>query len=162
MLAAYLGSAALAVGALNAVAVADSARRVDAFLRGPIGRGHRANLRAVLRVAEDPGVRLLTDSGLVDVHQKERTAFGDPYLFRSLVNAGQIVPTRMEAWIESEAYDLIVTHADLNSAGYASYAFGLPMALVERARRHYVPTGMKAGLFLYGRRGAVAANRRSR
>ncbi len=42
----------------------------------------------------------------------------------------------MEAWIESEAYDLIVTQTDLDSAGYASNPFGLPMALVERGRRH--------------------------
>jgi hypothetical protein len=160
ILASYVGAAALAVGAYHAVKMADSARVMDAIIKSPMGRSREAQFRALLRLAEDPGVRLLTDSGLIDVHQGERTAFGDPFLFRFLVNSGLIAPSRMEEWIESESYDLIVTHADLASDGYASYAFGLPMALVERARRHYVRGGMKAGLFVYGRRGAVGDGRR--
>jgi hypothetical protein len=106
----------------------------------------------VIRAAEDPNVRLLTDSGLFDVYQRERAAFGDPWLFRLLVETGQIGPVKMRAWIESESYDLVVTTADLFSPGYREYEFGLPMVLVEAARAHYKPAGIEGALFFYRKR----------
>ncbi len=160
--AACLGALSLVPGTVNATARALSARRLAIARQGPDGRADEAVRRRAIRAAESPGSRLLTDSGLIDIHQKEATAFGDPFLFRVLVETGQVVPAEMERRIESEDYDVIITSKDLNAPDYADFAFGLPMPLVERARRHYVLTEARADLFFYARRGSGADDRRAR
>ncbi len=108
----------------------------------------------LIQLAEKPDLELLTDSGLLDLYRRERAAFGDPWLFRMLVETGRIQPTKMKEWIESEKYDLVVTTSDLMKPTYRTYEFGLPMVLVESVQSHYVPAGTLAGFFLYARRGA--------
>jgi hypothetical protein len=156
--AALLGAIVLAVFALipgtDWVAMqANFARKQAAVLEGPAGRSALRSYRRIIELARDPKVRLLTDSGLFDLHQGRRAAFGDPWLFRTLVKTGQVRPTRMVEMIDSQSYNLIVTHHDIFSDSYEAYSFGLPMILIERARARYVPIGREAGLFFYGRRG---------
>jgi hypothetical protein len=160
--AACLGALSLVPGTVNATARALSARRLAIARQGPVGRAEEAVRREAMRAAEAPGALLLTDSGLIDIHQKEATACGDPFLFRVLVETGQVVPVEMERRIEAEGYDAIVTTKDLNAPDYATFAFGLPMSLVERARRHYVLAGRRADLFFYARRGSGTDDRRPR
>ena len=62
------------------------------FYDGPRGSGSCSRTRQLFRLAEDPRVRLLTDSGLLQLHQKERAAFVDPFQFRLLVDSGQVRP----------------------------------------------------------------------
>jgi len=100
-------------------------------------------------VAENPDAKVLTDSPMIELYQKERAAFGDPFLFRLQVQTGQIRPVRMQRWLETEAYDLIITRHDLFSPIYAVFDFGLPMPLVETARAHYVPAGRESDLYFY-------------
>lgn len=152
-LAAALGLVALMPGTLFAWSQAYGSWTTAAALRGPLGEHINRTYQHVFRIAEDPKGRLLTDSGLFDLHQKGRAAFGDPWLFRMLVETGRVQPTRMRRSIDAEEYDLIVTLNDLNSPDYASYAFGLPMVLVEAARAHYAFVRSDAGLFFYTRRG---------
>lgn len=154
VLAATLGGIALWPSTQTAVAQAILSQQTAGVMAGPAGRSFVRTYQRIIQAAEDPGVRLLTDSGLIDLHQKERAAFGDPWLFRLLVETGQIRPLKMQGWIDSEAYDLVVTTSDLFSPGYVDYEFGLPMVLVERLRIHYVPAGFESGLFFYRRREA--------
>ena len=79
--------------------------------------------------------RILTDSGEVDIRQGERTVFADPWLFRMLVETGRIRPAKLEAMIERQDFERIVTMRDLFAADYATYDFGLPMPLAERCGR---------------------------
>jgi hypothetical protein len=149
-----LATVALAPGVLFTASQAEAAWYNARFMNGPLGRAGLLVYGRLLRSLEDPKARILTDSGLLDLYQKERAAFGDPWQFRLLAETGRIRLTKMERWIDAEAYTLIVTTSDLDSPEYASYEFGLPMALVRRARDHYVKVGNQAGLFFYKPRGS--------
>ena len=70
------------------------------------------------RVAADPSGRLLTDSGFIDLHAKERAVFGDPWLFRMLVETGRIDPKVLIDRIDSGYYAVIATTGDLRKADY--------------------------------------------
>ena len=152
--AAALGAASLVPGTLDAAHEALEARRLAASVDEPIGRSVARVTDEVIRLARDPGFRLLTDQPLFDLHQGERAAFLDPFLFRMLVDTGRIRPTRMARALRAEAYDLIVVSAPLDDPHYLRYPFGLPAILIEAARRHYVPIGWRAGYFFYAPRGA--------
>ncbi|HEX8199734.1 MAG TPA: hypothetical protein VF590_04550 [Isosphaeraceae bacterium] len=152
---AVAGAGALVPGTVLAVEQALHARGLARRLASPAGRAALRGYRELFRMAEDPGARLLTDCGLLALHQKERAPFVDPWLFRLLVETGRIRPTPLQEALRSEAFDLVVSTADWGDPGYAWYEFGLPMALVEAARDHYRLAGTRAGLFLYvPRRGA--------
>ncbi len=92
--------------------------QIAGVMAGPAGRSFVRTYQRIIQAAEDPGVRLLTDSGLIDLHQKEPPRSRRPWLFRLLVETGQIRPLKMQGWIDSEAYDLVVTTSDLFSPGY--------------------------------------------
>jgi len=128
---------------------ANVATLTSQVLAEPGGRSMLAAYRLFSRVAADPSRPILTDSGFIDVHQHERTAFGDPWLFRMLVETGQITPSAMASRVEAEDYDWIITTKDLFDASYASYDFGLPMAVVEPARRHYHLGAFNTNFFIY-------------
>jgi hypothetical protein len=113
------------------------------------GLALQALYRQVFQVAENPRLKLLTDSGFIDIRQGDRTVYGDPWLFRMLVETGQIQPETMRRWVEDEAYDQVITTKPLDDPTYETYDFGLPMPLVEAARRHYVLVKQDAGLFFY-------------
>jgi hypothetical protein len=119
------------------------------YFRTPDGRTILATFQSAIDRARDPRVRLLTDSGLVDAYQGERAAFGDPFLFKTLVEAGRITPTTMERRIEEQEYDLIVTTHNLDSPRYLRENFRLPLPLVERVRLYYVLTGAEPSSFVF-------------
>jgi Predicted membrane protein (DUF2142) len=106
----------------------------------------------IYRIAEDPKRRLLTDYGVIDIHQGERTVFADPYRFKLMVENGQIDPRRLRQMIADRDYDLIITCEDLFSDDYSSYGFGLPSSLAEEARRQYEPSGPLLRRYFYLRR----------
>ena len=147
-----LAIVSLVPGTYHAASQALLARKQAAFLAGTTGQSILRSYQRGIRLARDPDYRLLTDSGLLDLYQGERAAFGDPWLFRGLVDAGQIEPSLIKERIDNQYYDLIVTTSDLNSPDRASQVFGLPMALAVRARERYAPIRGEAGLFYYGRR----------
>lgn len=129
-----------------------SARKRAADLKEPAGNTLLNSYRKIFIMSRDPRFRILTDSGLVDLYRQERAEFGDPYLFRLLVETGRIHPDVMRKRIETQYYDVIITGSDINSRGYDDYASGLPISLLERARERYIPIGSEAGFFFYGRR----------
>ena len=135
---------------------ADSAFQQRDYLRGRAGRARMRQHRALLRLCEDPAARILTDSGLLDIHQGPRTAFADPWLFRLLVNTQRLEPSAMKSAVEEERYDWIFTTKEIMGADYRDYDFGLPISVIEPARRHYVFDGWKAGFFQYRPRGRRA------
>ena len=155
--AALSAAAALAIivmvpGTLHAASQALLARRQAAFLAGPTGQSLLRSYQRGIHLARDPDYHLLTDSGLLELYPGERAAFGDPWLFRTLVDTGQIEPSLIKSRIDNQYYDLIVTTSDLNSADRASQVFSLPNALTVRARERYAPVREEGGLFYYGRR----------
>ena len=101
-------------------------------------------------------MQILTDSSFLDIQQGSRTAFGDSWLFRLLANTHRLEPTAMKRAVEEERYDWILTTNEINDVVYQNHSFGLPMSVIEAARRHYVPTTRKAGFFRYRPRGRVA------
>lgn len=104
--------------------------------------------RSLFQIAADPTQRLLTDSGSLDIRQGVRTVFADPWLFRVLVNAGRIRTAKLEAMIDRQEFDAIVTTHDLFADDYAANEMGLPMPLVERVRVKYMLRGTVGGLFV--------------
>lgn len=151
---AVLGGLTLLQGGLHALTQAAFTWNAASSTDTSAGKGFIAAYRRIFRVAGDPGVQLLTDAGIFDLYQRERAAFGDPWLFRMLVETGRIRPEVMRRKIEAEEYDLVITTSDVNAPGYATYEFGLPMVLAERVREHYALVGTEARLFVYQRRGA--------
>ncbi len=113
-----------------------------------------AGYRDAGRAAADPAARMLTDSGFIDAHAGDRAVFGDPWLFRMLVDTGRIRPRVVLERIDSGYYETIITTADFRLPAYESNAFGLPMALVERLRDRYELVRSGDGLFVYRRRGS--------
>jgi hypothetical protein len=99
--------------------------------------------------AADPRMRILTNSGMVQLRQRRRAPFVDPWLFRMQVNAGLIRPNFIHRSIEHRQYRYIITTEDLFDRNYATFAFGLPMELVEPARRHYRLLGFQADTYVY-------------
>ncbi|HEY2154257.1 MAG TPA: hypothetical protein VGH33_01410, partial [Isosphaeraceae bacterium] len=157
---------ALAVGAVLAAAAATSiqsllsitvffsriGRMVDYF-DGPRGHAVAAAYRDAGRVAADPAARILTDSGFIDHHAGDRAVFGDPWLFRMLVDTGRIRPRALIERIDSGYYETVITITDFRLPAYESNDFGLPMALVERLRDRYELVRSGDGLFVYRQRG---------
>ena len=156
LFAALLAAVSLVPGTEYAFHQAENARRDSAFMKTTWGNQYDAAFQRVFRMAEDPELRLLTDSGIIDVHQGERTLFGDSYRFRLMVERGLIRPTKIETHLDQQVYDLIVTTHDLFAPDYANYEFGLPTVLVERARARYVSAGSSASLFYYIRKSGAA------
>jgi hypothetical protein len=140
---------------MHAFVQASVMQALAAIHAGPYGQAKQAVYREIFRAAADPGHRLLTDSGFIDIRQGERTVYGDQWLFRMLTETGEIRPEAMRRWVEDEEYDQIITTKPLEDPSYATYDFGLPMPLVEAARRHYVLTRREAGLFFYRPRRVV-------
>lgn len=116
----------------------------------PSGRAGLGVERLLYGLAADPARRILTDDGAIDIRQKERTAFGDPWLFHMLAETGQLDLSTMLGRVEAEEYDWLITTKDIFEGGYKDYDFGLPIAVIERARRHYRQRGDSGSHFLYG------------
>lgn len=112
----------------------------------------RSEYRPLLAMAESPKVRMLTDSGWLALHQRERAPFVDPWLFRIMVESGRIDPSELRESIDREEFDYLVLTSELFSDVYPEYEFGLPGVLWRAAREHYVLTGRRAGMFLYAPR----------
>ncbi|RUL88542.1 hypothetical protein [Tautonia sociabilis] len=125
-------------------------RSLVRFERGPGGVFVEAR-RQLQRVAADPGVWLLSDSGEIQLRQGDRAAFVDPWLFRVMVESGRIRPDAIRQRLEDRGYELVITTKDLWDAvePYDSYTFGLPPELADAARRNYRLIGRHGGLFVY-------------
>src|SRR5439155_1341219 len=98
----------------------------------------------LVRLMRDPDLRVLTDSGLLDIQRGARTNFGDPWVFRRFTHRGYMNIGDMRRKIAAGEYDWILTTEPIEDPMYRSYVFGLPMPLVEVAWRRYVPAGRKA------------------
>ena len=136
-----------------------SIKAVNAYLTVSIRGLQRAHSNGSMdyydrlrRAAERSKDRLLTDDGEIDIYRGESTVFADPWLFKLMVQEGQIDPRKMRSMIREQYYDRIITRKSLFSQDYLSFDRGLPVTLVNEARLHYEPTGEFGGLFFYGRR----------
>jgi hypothetical protein len=142
-------SMAAAVGRSNRL---DEVTEFHATARG---QGLLLAYREACTLARDPDVRLLTDSGLVDLYQGERALFGDPWLFRKLVETGRLAPRRLIAEIDAGSFDVVITANDIFSDDYAARDFRLPIQVLDPLRRAYIPRERHSGLYYYGPRGGA-------
>jgi hypothetical protein len=127
----------------------DLANGESVFYETPNGRSLLRAYREAIALAQNPRVHLLTDVGLLDLHQGERALFGDPWLFRTLVETGRLQPTTMAQRIDSQYYDVFITTHDLNSPRYVNHDFRLPKGLFERVQANYVFRQSPPGLQFY-------------
>jgi len=129
---------ALIPSLVTALTYFDLATIESTFYDTPNGRALLKSYSKAIALAQDPRVHLLTDSGLIDLYQGERAAFGDPWLFRTLVEIGRLHPTVMAKRIDSQYYDIFISIHDFTSPRYVSHDFRLPRGLFERVAAHYV------------------------
>jgi hypothetical protein len=154
-----LAIATMYPGILAATGLYERVREYTAFLATPGGQRTLAAYRSAIALARDPGVALLTDSGLLDLYQGERAAFGDPFQFHTLVDRGKLQPTTLIERLDAQHYDVVITTHNLDSPQYVNEDFRLPDVLIEHARAHYVFRSVEPGprarqpLYYYGRRG---------
>jgi hypothetical protein len=144
-----VAATALVPGLLPIAESARKARGEALFAHSPEGRRFLLGQQELFKLAEDPRVNLLTDSGVLQLHQRERAAFLDPFQFRMLVESGIIRPDVILEQVRDEKYNLVITTSDLNSPRYEANIFGLPIVLTRAARAHYRPSGRRLGLYLY-------------
>ena len=138
------------VPSLMPIAVAARLARNEAlFVQSPEGLRLLQAKQQFFRLAENPKIHLLTDSGMLQLYQRGRAAFVDPFQFRLLVDSGVIRPGVILDQIQARAYNLVITSSDLYSPRYESNSFGLPTVLTRAARASYRPSPRKLGLFLY-------------
>ena len=149
--AAVAGGTAFSI--LNAAYFWRSARQVASVRATGPGKAAVQFYQRLFREAEDPRTRFLTDVGIIDIRQGERTVFADSYKLKLMGENGQFDTKVIQDNIDHEYYDAIVCRSDLFSPSYETYDFGLPMILAERARRHYRLSVAKHGLYIYHRRG---------
>jgi hypothetical protein len=148
-LAAVLMAAVLVPGLLLGLEQLSAARAESRFFASSSGRAAIAFARDLGRMAADPSRHLLTDSGLIDIRQGARAEFGDPWLLRMLADANQIDTSRLEGLVNARHYELIATTHDLFAPTYETYDFGLPVAVMRRARVAYGPSGRMGGFYFY-------------
>lgn len=118
----------------RAVGMGRRSHRYHASEEGRRGAAIYAQLAAL---ASDPETELLTDSGLLALHQGRRAAFVDPWLFRELVRQGRIRPGQIQARLRSAEYDAVVSTSPLNEPGADQDIFALPPPLAATVRRRY-------------------------
>src|SRR5262249_13213186 len=136
--------------------------RLDArFYNTSEGRRFLGAQQQFFRMAEDPRARLLTDSGLLQLHQKERAPFVDPFQFRWLVNTGQLHPDVILKELRAGTYDLVITTSALYGPEYDTSTAGFPAVVAQAARAHYVPAERRLGLFLHVRRAVRNPNEKA-
>jgi hypothetical protein len=128
------------------------AAREAASRASPEGRQVLRSYQDAFALARNPRVHLLTDTGVIDLYQGERAVFGDPWLFRTLVETGRLQPGTLAEQIESQYYDIIITSHDLESPRYLEEDFRFPRTLVPLIRSRYALRRTTPGLFAYGRR----------
>ena len=127
----------------------DGANSESVFYDTPNGRIFLRTHNDAIALARNPQVRLLTDVGLLDLYQGERAAFGDPWLFCTMVELGRLQPTTMAQRIDAQYYDFFITSHDLDSPEYAKHIYRLPKGLFERVRANYVLSRGRRGLMFY-------------
>jgi hypothetical protein len=147
-----LAIVALVPSVRRAMVNADLSNTEAAFYEAPTGQRLLRTYRDAIALARDPRVRLLTDCGLIDIYQGERAAFGDPWLFCTLVESGLLRPTTMAERIHSQYYDVFISTHDLDSPDYAHHDFRLPEGLFECVRANYMLDENPPGLLIYRRR----------
>jgi hypothetical protein len=138
-----------------AVGRVDRVHTMNAFYARPSGMSVLHSYRAAYALAQNSNVHLLTDSGLIDFYQGNRALFGDPWLFRKMVEIGEIVPRKLIAKIDAQSFDVIITVHDVDSPLYVTQDFRLPLPVIEHLRKVYVRREHRPGLYYYGRRGDV-------
>jgi hypothetical protein len=155
---ALLALVALIPSVLNAIQNVDMASAEAAFYQSPDGQALLHSYRRATALAANPRRRVLTDTGLVDLYQGERAAYGDPWLFRVLVETGHLRPTVMAERIHSRYYDVFISDHDLDSPDYGRHDFRLPTGLFECVRANYVIKESLPGLLMYRRRAQPRAH----
>lgn len=158
LVAALIGCLTVVPGVVATFKAAQGALGTGRFFASSYGRAYLSYQQKLQSLAADPDSRILTDSGMLELYQGDRAAFGDPFLFRIMVDTGRIDPALMRERIDSGYYDLVVTTSAIDLPTYATYEFGLPMVLVDRIRARYAAAASQGSLFLYERRAAAAGH----
>lgn len=143
-----LGTLSLVPGVRHAAMQVLNAKKNAENFAGPLGIGRLRVQDRLFRFAADPKLNVLSDSGIVALHQGERAAFSDPWMFRALVTTGQIEPKAIEERLLASGYDYLILTSPLGPE-YESYEFGLPPKLARIAAGRYVHVDTRLWYFIY-------------
>ncbi len=142
-------AASLIPGTVLAVRYAWLSRLDARFYRSQEGRRLLLARKKFFTLAADPRVKLLTDSGEIQLHQKERAPFVDPFQFRHMVDSGRIRPDVILKELREGGYDYVITTADLFNSAYEVDVTGFPQVVTQTAREHYLPQGNRLGRYVH-------------
>jgi hypothetical protein len=147
-----IGSLMIAQGACHGFQRYVHARRLVHNLETSQGQDLLRRYFEVVDLGNRTDLRLLTDTDVIALRQRDRAPFVDSFLFRLLVDTGRIEPRYLEQQIRDEAFDLLVLTSDLRlceEQGYKETIFALPDRLARVARQRYLLVGQHGGFSFY-------------
>ena len=113
------------------------------------GLAEQQRFEHYVRLAADPGVRLLTDSDRLAVYQGRRAAFFDCYLFRLQVDAGRIDPQELVDRLQSGWYQYVILSADISVAHHDYFFYSLPESVAAAVKANYILQSQEAKQYVY-------------
>jgi hypothetical protein len=125
-----------------------TAERLDR-LDTEIGRAQLREFDHYARLAQDPKVRMLTDSDRLAVYQGARAVLFDPYLFRLQVETGQLDPQELVDRLQSRWFQYVILSADVSGVYHKFFFYSLPAQVAAAVEANYRLQSREAGLFVY-------------
>lgn len=113
------------------------------------GQTRRRQLAHYGQLAQDPDVRLLTDSDRLAIHQGRRAVLLDVFLFRLEVEAGRRDPDRLIERLRSRWFQYVILNADASGVYDDQFFYTLPADVAAAVTANYRLQSSDGGLFVY-------------
>ncbi len=121
----------------------------QAAMHSEAGQAEQVQLQHLVELAQNPYVRLMTDSDRLAVYQGPRAVFLDAFLFRLQVDAGQVDPRELVEQLQSRWFSYIVLSADVSRDYDDVFFYRLPDQVAKAVRANYQLQSRTGGFFIY-------------
>ena len=122
--------------------------RLTAF-HSEAGRAEQSKYKHLVELAQNPYVRLMTDSDRLAVYQGPRAVFFDAFLFRLQVEAGQVDPRELVEQLQSRWFSYVVLSADISREYDDIFFYRLPSKVAAAVKANYQLRSRVDGLYVY-------------
>lgn len=126
----------------------EASSRIQKWLRVRQHDPEARQFEQLVRFVRSPHRRVLTDNSYLALQSAHQPPFLDVFLFRVLVNDGRVVPKRLLAAIDEQAFDCVLSSADLRD----DYLFSFPVAIRDAIQDRYTLAGYLGGMLVYVRK----------